>query len=45
MRWVRLMMVLVLYLYAAIKGLLWAIEVVRGYMSDPDNPFRRYKIG
>ena len=40
MRWVHFVMGLVLYPYATIQGLLWAIEVVRGYMSDPDNPFR-----
>ena len=40
MRWVQLMMGLVLYTYAAIQGLLWASEVVRGDSSDPDNLFR-----
>ena len=44
MRWVQLMMGLVLYTYAAIQGLLWASEVVRGDSSDPDNLFRWDKI-
>ena len=38
------MMVLVLSPYAAIQGLLWVGEVVRGDRGDPDNPFRWYKI-
>ena len=42
--WLRLMIGLVLSPYHAIQGLLWAIEVVRGDRSDPDNPFRWYKI-
>ena len=38
------MIVLVLFTYAAIQGLLWEIEVVMVDRSDPDNPFRWYKI-
>ena len=38
------MIVLVLFTYAAIQGLLWEIEVVMVDRSDPDNPFRCYKI-
>ena len=38
--WVHLMMGLVLFPYAAIQGLLWASEVVRGDRRDPNNPFR-----
>ena len=41
---VRLIMVLVLSPIAAIQGLLWAIDVVKVYSSEPDNPFRWYKI-
>ena len=41
---VCLVVSLVLDPYAAIKGLLWKNDVVRGDMSDPDNPFRWYKI-
>ena len=44
MIWVGLMMGLVLYPYAAIQGLLWASEVVRGDSSNPDKLFRWNKI-
>ena len=40
MRWVRIIMGLVFYIYTTIQGLLWSIRVVRGDRSDPDNPFR-----
>ena len=39
MQWVFLIVVMVLSPYATIQGLLWASEVVRGYRSDPYNPF------
>ena len=44
MLWVRLMMGLMLSPYAAIQGLLWASDVVKGDRSDPNNPFRWYNI-
>ena len=44
MLWVSLIVGLVLSLHAAIQGLLWASEVVRGDRSDLDNPFRWDKI-
>ena len=44
MRLVHLMMGLVLSQYAAMQGILWAIGVVRGYRSDPYNPFIWDKI-
>ena len=40
MLWVRLIMGPMLFPYDAIKGLLWATEVLRRDRSDPDNPFR-----
>ena len=44
MRWIRPMTCLVFSPYTANQGLLWAIDVVRGDRSEPDNLFRWDKV-